>query len=250
MYLNKRFNEVMFNMSNDHINCCDGCRGRYCASKVPIFENLEENELSKIVQSIDHRQYLKGELLFDEGSTANNMFFINEGKIKLYKYTKEGKEQILHILSEGEFFGELNLVKSSIHNFNAKAIKNSKICVLSNEEMNKIIIKNPQIGIKLLQSVGERLSDIENLAQNLATNDADSRVAYLLIDMLEKTGRVNGDVKEINIQMSREDMANCVGVTRETLSRKLRSFEEEGLIKIPKIKQILILDEETLRSYI
>ncbi|MDY6011413.1 cyclic nucleotide-binding domain-containing protein, partial [Clostridium sp.] len=114
-------------MSNDHINCCDGCRGRYCASKVPIFENLEENELSKIVQSIDHRQYIKGELLFDEGSTANNMFFINEGKIKLYKYTKEGKEQILHILSEGEFFGELNLVKSSIHNFNAKAIKNSKI---------------------------------------------------------------------------------------------------------------------------
>ncbi|MDU4910054.1 Crp/Fnr family transcriptional regulator [Clostridium baratii] len=237
-------------MNNNCTNCCNDCRGEYCASKVPIFENLDCDELSEIVKSINHNRYSKGEVLFSEGSIANSMFFVNEGKVKLYKYTKEGKEQILHILSEGEFFGELNLVNSSIHNFNAQAIKNCKICSLSNEEMKNIIMKNPQIGIKLLQSVGERLDSIENLAQNLATNDADSRVAYLLIDLLEKSGNINSDKKEINIQMSREDMANCVGVTRETLSRKLRSFEDEGLIKIVKIKQILILDEEGLRDYI
>ncbi len=237
-------------MNNNCVNCCNECRGKYCASKVPIFENLDCDELSEIVKSINHKEYSKGEVLFDEGSIANNMFFVNEGKVKLYKYTRDGKEQILHILSEGEFFGELNLVNSSIHNFSAKAIKDTKICILSNEEMKKIIIKNPQIGIKLLQSVGERLANMENLAQNLATNDADSRVAYLLIDLLEKSKNVNGDKNEINIQMSREDMANCVGVTRETLSRKLRSFEEEGLIKIVKIKQIRVLDEEGLRNYI
>lgn len=237
-------------MNNNCTNCCNNCRGKYCASKVPIFENLDCDELSEIVKSINHNSYSKGEVLFSEGSVANNMFFVNEGRVKLYKYTKEGKEQILHILSEGEFFGELNLVNSSIYNFNAQAIKDCKICSLSNEEMKNIIMKNPQIGIKLLQSVGERLDSIENLAQNLATNDADSRVAYLLIDLLEKSGNINSDKKEINIQMSREDMANCVGVTRETLSRKLRSFEDEGLIKIVKIKQILILDEDGLRDYI
>lgn len=237
-------------MNNNCVNCCNGCRGQYCASKVPIFENLNCDELSEVVKSINHNVYSKGEILFDEGSTANNMFFVNEGKVKLYKYTKDGKEQILHILSEGDFFGELNLLNSSIHNFSAKAIKNSKICSLSNEEMKNIIMKKPQIGIKLLESVGERLANTENLAQNLATNDADSRVAYLLIDLLEKYGKVSGEKKEIQVPMSREDMANCVGVTRETMSRKLKKFEDENLISIPKIKKIIVLDEDGLRDYI
>ena len=237
-------------MDKNHINCCNGCRGKHCVSKVPIFENLEDDELSQVVNSIDHRVYSKNEILFDEGSIANSMFFVNEGRVKLYKYTRDGKEQILHILSEGEFFGELNLINCGIHNFSAKAIRDCKICVISNEVIKEVMVKNPHIGIKLLESAGERLSNVENLAQNLATNDADSRVAYLLMDLLEKYGEVKLGKKEIKVPMSREDMANCIGVTRETMSRKLKKFEDEGLIKIPKVKQIIVLDEENLRNYI
>ncbi len=237
-------------MEKNYMNCCNGCRGKYCASKVPIFENLEENELLQVVNSIEHRVYKKNEILFGEGSVANNMFFVNEGKVKLYKYTRDGKEQILHILSEGEFFGELNLLNCSIHNFSAKAIKDCKVCVISNEIMKEIIVKNPHIAIKFLESAGKRLANAEKLAQNLATNDADSRVSYLLIDLLEKYGEFKLGKKEIKVPMSREDMANCIGVTRETMSRKLKKFEDEGLIKIPKVKQIIILDEGRLRDYI
>ncbi len=237
-------------MEKNHMNCCDECRGKYCASKIPMFENLEEDELIEVINEIDHKVYNKGEILFNEGGVANNMFFVNEGKVKLYKYTKEGKEQILHILSEGEFFGELNLLTYAVHHFNAKTIKNCKICVINNDAMKKIIEKNPQIGIKFLERAGERLANAENLAQSLATNDADSRVAYLLIDLLERYEEFNRGKKEFTISMSREDMANCIGVTRETMSRKLKKFEDEGLIKIPKVKQIVILDEEGLRDYI
>lgn len=237
-------------MEKNHMNCCDGCRGKYCASKIPMFENLVEDELKEVIDEIQHKVYSKGEILFREGNLANNMFFVNEGKVKLYKYTKDGKEQILHILSEGEFFGELNLLSNGIYHFNAETIKNCKICVIDNDSMKKIIERNPSIGIKFLQSAGERLANAENLAQNLATNDADSRVAYLLIDLLERYEEFNSGRKEFTISMSREDMANCVGVTRETMSRKLKKFEDEGLIKIPKLKQIVILDEEGLREYI
>ena len=237
-------------MYKNHMNCCDGCRGKYCASKIPMFENLVEDELAEVIGQIDHRVYSKGETLFREGNQANNMFFVNEGKVKLYKYTKEGKEQILHILSEGEFFGELNLLSCSIYHFNAQTIKDCKICVINNDSMKKIIERNPKIGIKFLESAGERLTNAENLAQNLATNDADSRVAYLLIDLLERYEGGNRGKNEFTVSMSREDMANCIGVTRETMSRKLKKFEDEGLIKIPRVKQIIILDEERLRDYI
>lgn len=231
-------------------NCCNSCRGELCASKVPIFENLNNEELLEIVKTINHKEYIKGDVIFTEGNIANTLYFVNEGKIKLYKYTKDGKEQILHVLSEGDFFGELDLIKPSKYGFNAKAIVDSKICTLTKEEMKDIMMRNPEIGIKLLETVGERLAKVENLVQNLATNDVDSRMAYLITDLMEKYGEATGNNISIKLPLSREEMANYIGVTRETISRKLKKLEDENLIKIIGTKNIVILDEEGLRDYI
>ena len=236
---------------NSHCgNCCNNCRGELCASKVPIFENLNNEELLEVVNTINHKEYNKGDVIFTEGNVANTLYFINEGKIKLYKYTKDGKEQILHVLSEGDFFGELELIKPSKYGFNAKAIVDSKICTLTKDEMKDIMMGNPEIGIKVLEAVGERLSKVESLVQNLATNDVDSRMAYLLTDLMEKYGEVMEDNISIKLPLSREDMANYIGVTRETISRKLKKFEDEKLIKIVGTKNIIILDQEGLKDYI
>lgn len=231
-------------------NCCNSCRGELCASKVPIFENLNNEELLEIVNTINHKEYIKGDVIFTEGNIANTLYFVNEGKIKLYKYTKDGKEQILHVLSEGDFFGELDLIKPSKYGFNAKAIVDSKICTLTKEEMKDIMMRNLEIGIKLLETVGERLAKVENLVQNLATNDVDSRMAYLITDLMEKYGESTGNNISIKLPLSREEMANYIGVTRETISRKLKKLEDENLIKIIGTKNIVILDEEGLRDYI
>ena len=231
-------------------NCRNNCKGELCVSKVQIFENLDSKELLKIVNKINHKEYNKGDIIFTEGNVANTLYFINEGKIKLYKHTKDGKEQILHILSEGDFFGELELIKPSKYGFNSKAIVDAKICTLTKDEMKDIMIDNPEISIKLLEAVGERLSRVENLVQNLATNDIDSRMAYLIIDLMKECGKKSGSNISLNLPLSREDMANYIGVTRETISRKLKKFENEGLIKILGTKNIVILDEERLKNYI
>lgn len=228
---------------------CGKC-SRFCASRVPIFENLDCNELEEIVEEIEHKTFDKGTMIFSEGSEANTLFFINEGKIKLYKYNKDGKEQILHILTNGDFFGELDLIKSSTYKFNAKAMDNAKICTLKKSEVKNIIMKKPEIAIKLLESVGERLAAIENLAQNLSTNDVDARIAYLLINLMDKYSEEEDGKKLIKLPLSREDMANYIGVTRETISRKLKKLEEEELIQLIGTKKILILDEEGLKDYI
>lgn len=229
---------------------CRECNKKLCAAKVPIFENLSCDELEEIVKKINHRVYKKNDIVFSEGNQANTLYFVNEGNIKLYKYNKDGKEQILHMLSDGDFFGELDLVKISEYKFNAKAIKDTKICSLKNDEMKTIINKKPEIAIKFLESLGQRLSAIENLAQNLSTNDIDARIAYLLINLMDKHLEVSDGVKSIKLPISREDMANYIGVTRETISRKLRKFEDENLIKVIGTKKILILDEDGLKNYI
>ena len=232
-------------------NYCISCKKGACVTSVPIFNNLDYDQLLKISQIMEGVSYDKGNIIFTEGNNGDTLYFIYEGKIKLYKYTKDGKEQILNILSDGDFFGELNLLKNSTYNFNAKAITDCKVCTLTNEQFKNIIIERPEISIKVLEAIAERLSNMEQLIQNLATNDIDSRVAYLLSELCENYGvREKNNTILIELPISREDMANYIGVSRETISRKLKKFEEEGIIILRGTKKIIVIDKEVLDNYI
>jgi CRP-like cAMP-binding protein len=129
------------------------------------------------------------------------------------------------LFSEGDFFGELELLKPYKYGFNSKTIVASKICTLTKDEIKNIIMKDPEIGVKILEAIAERLSKVESLVQNLATNDADSRMAYLIIDLMEKYGENIDGKLSIKIPLPREEMANYIGVMRETISRKLKSLK-------------------------
>lgn len=229
---------------------CQHCKNKLCASKVSIFSTLSREELEEIVSLIGHRDYRKGEMVFLEGEKSNSLYIINEGQIKLFKYTKEGKEQILHILSEGEFFGELSLLKEEEVAFNAEAITPLKICTLTKERLNNILLKQPEISLKILERVGERLSKVEKLVQNLATIDVEARMAALLMEFKDQYGVQTYKGIEIKLPLTREDMANYIGVTRETISRKLTKLQQEGLIQLIGNKKIVILDEERLKDYL
>ncbi|WZL72311.1 Crp/Fnr family transcriptional regulator [Clostridiaceae bacterium 35-E11] len=230
-------------------SCCERCAHQLCASKVSIFSNLNRQELIDIIKMTGHRSYKKGETVFMEGEEADTLYLIREGKIKLFKYTKDGKEQILHILSEGDFFGELNLLKKGQYGFYAEAISPAKLCTLTKDKMRNLFTEKPEIGLKVLEVIAERLSKLETLAQNLATNEVETRLAYLLLDLKEKYGRATQSGIEIKLPITKQDMSNYTGVARETISRKLKKLEEEGVIKLIGTKKILIIDEEKLEEY-
>ena len=105
------------------------CKG-HCASGIPLFYNLDCTELLEVVKAIGSREVKKGDVIFQEGGISNSLCFINEGKVKLYKYTKDGKEQILSILSKNDFVGDLELLKESPHKFNAEAIEDCKLSLI------------------------------------------------------------------------------------------------------------------------
>lgn len=234
------------------IHCnCESCTHKLCAKKVPIFSFLSEEELLKIINMTGHKSYKKGDMLCMQGERADTLFIINEGKVKLSKITKEGKEQIVHIFTSGDFFGELSLFSSDeSYNFDVTAISDVKICTLSKDDMNKIIMINPEISLKLLQVITKRLTQTENLAQNLATNDAEIRIAFMLLEFGEKYGIATEEGLQINLPINREEMANYAGVTRETISRKLSIFEELGIISLKGNKVLIIKELDTLKSYV
>lgn len=230
---------------------CGNCNHSLCAKKVPIFSFLSDDELIKIIDMTGHKVYKKGAMLCSQGEKSDTLFIINEGQVKISKLTKEGKEQIVHIFTSGDFFGELSLFSNDeIYNFDAYAISNVKICTLTKQDMDRIIMNNPQISLKLLQVISKRLSQTENLAQNLATNDAEIRIAFMLLEFGEKYGIAVNQGLQINLPINREEMANYVGVTRETISRKLSIFEELGIISLKGNKVLIIKQIDMLKSYV
>ncbi|WP_443661361.1 Crp/Fnr family transcriptional regulator [Clostridium sp.] len=230
---------------------CTNCNHSLCAKKVPIFSFLSDDELAKIVDMTGHIVYKKGDILCSQGAKSDTLFIINEGQVKISKLTKEGKEQILHIFTSGDFFGELSLFSNDeIYTFDAFAISNVKICTLTKQDMDRIIMKNPEISLKLLKVISKRLTQTENLAQNLATNDVEIRIAFMLLEFGEKYGASVNEGLQINLPINREEMANYVGVTRETISRKLSIFEELGIIGLKGNKVLIIKQIDKLRSYV
>lgn len=230
---------------------CGNCKNELCVKKVPIFSFLSDQELLEIKSLTGHREYKNGEALCHEGEKSETLFIINEGKVKLSKITKDGKEQIIHILSSGDFFGELSLFnEGETHNFSAFAISKVKICTLTKAEMHKIIVSNPNISIKILTEVTKKLAQTENLAQTLATNDAEIRIAHMLLEFAEEYGIKKQAVIEIKLPINREEMANYTGLTRETISRKLSKLEELDIIEMIGNKIIIVKDEEGLRDYV
>ena len=222
-----------------------------CTKKVPIFWSLSDEEILKIANMTKHMEYKKGKMLLHEGEQSDTLFIINSGKVKVSKYTVDGKEQILYILTSGDFFGELHLFnQDEVNNFSVSAIEDTKICLLTKDDMDFIMEENSEIALKLLKAVTKRLAHTENLAQNLATKDPEVRIAHMLLEFSQKFGIKKNEGILIELPITREEVASYVGVTRETISRKFSKFENLGLITLSGNKQLFIKNQVALREYI
>lgn len=227
---------------------CKKCLNKCLAKDIPMFSMLEDTELNKISKLIVNKQFEKGKVLFLEGELADTLYIINTGKVKIHKYTKEGKEQILFILSHGEFIGALNLLKSGHYEFNAEVLEDSSICTLSKHDFDKILLKNPQITLKILEKIHDRLVLLEDLVQTLSTKDIEARIAGLLITLIKDFGSESDEGIVLEIPLSREELGNYVGITRETISRKLTVLQDDGIIELVGTKKIIIKDLSRLKK--
>ena len=227
---------------------CESCK-ELCAKNISIFSTLSTEELLKIVNMTEHKSFKENDVLCREGEKSDKLFLIREGRVKICKITKEGKEQIVYVLSKGDFFGENNIFTSNnISNFSAYAIIDVKLCILKKENLEKILIKNPEISLKIIQEMADRINSAENLAQTLATRDVEARLATVLIEFMNKYGQKKEEEIYINLPLNREQIANYCGITRETVSRRLSKFDKLGIIKLQGNKGLIVKDKEALFS--
>lgn len=226
------------------------CSGDYCAKKVSIFSGLNDQLLGEVVNNVDRKHFVKGDIVFEVGQISDRLYIVNSGRIKIFTYNKEGKEQILYILNEGDFIGELSLLKKTSFEFNAAALEDSSVCTVSKQHFDAIIKGNPDITLKILEALHDRLVKLENLVQNLNTKDIEARIASMLLSFLRESGKAAVSGAVLELPLNREEMGNFIGTTRETVSRKLAVLQDDGILEFEGNKKVIIKDIEALEQLI
>ncbi|SFE88015.1 Crp/Fnr family transcriptional regulator [Alteribacillus iranensis] len=213
----------------------------HCIQLVPIFQNLETEEMERIA-SLSHVQtYDKGDMIYHAGEEENFLYIVHKGKVKVTRLMENGKEQLLRILESGDFMGELALFTKNIHDSYAESSSPTELCVITREDFQEILAKHPEISMKVLEEVSHRLSQAEKLMTQLSAQDAEIRIASYLLDLAEEQHTNN-----IVLPMSKKDIASYLGTTQETLSRKLSSMQEKGWINQKGHRHIRLLEKESL----
>jgi len=170
-------------------NCCGHqCKQELCVQKVPIFSALNYEELIKISDLVVHREYQKGESLLREGEKPGCVFIMNEGSAKAFKYTQDGREQILYVFSEGDFFGEQYLIGDRAAAYHVEALETVKSCMLSKNDFHRLLTNYPDIAIKIIETLDDRLSYMEQSLQSMGVRSVDARVASLLLHYADTYG--------------------------------------------------------------
>lgn len=228
---------------------CNHCHNSLCIYKVPIFSSLDSDDLEKIASLIVHKEYKKGEFILRAGDRLDGIIIMNTGSAKALKYTGEGREQILYVFLEGDFFGEQYLLSNEISTYSVEALTPVKVCMLMKEQFKELLYQYPKIGVKVIEELGSRLTRLESTLQSMGVRSVDARIASLLLEYSKKYGKVVEEGELISLPLSREGIANYLGIARETLSRKLSSLENDGIIRTINNKSILITNKEELMQF-
>lgn len=227
---------------------CSNCERSYCMREIALFSSLSDEEMALISEEAVTHSYKRGESIFAQGDKANHLYIVCQGKMKIKKYTVDGKEQILYILSAGDFIGAFNLLKADHFDFTAEALEETVISTVSRAGFISVLMKNPEITIKVLEKAYERIRKVESLVDRLGTNSVDAKVAGVLLNLESLFGHKTQEGTLLTVTMNREELGAYAGITRETMTRKLKLFQELGVIRLIGTKQILILNKEALRE--
>jgi len=231
-------------MSTGH-NCshdCDVIAPAGCIARVPIFNHLKLQEMKEIMAVTDSVFYRKGEIIYRAGDRSDALYIVSKGRVKIYRLSESGKEQLLRILYPGDFTGELALFSETTHEAYAGAMEDTRLCRIRRADLQRLLLKYPSVSLRILAEFSRRLEEAEKQATRFATEKVETRLALFLIECLDPENRAN----EIMLPMSKKDLASYLGTTPETISRKLYEFEAAGYIKQKSNKKIAILDLEGL----
>ncbi|MDO8670075.1 MAG: Crp/Fnr family transcriptional regulator [Dehalococcoidia bacterium] len=212
---------------------------------VPAFSQLNDDERLEVALALREKRAKKDGFVFHEGAQATALFIVKSGKVKVFKTATDGKEQILGIFDRGDVFGAAPIFSGGKYPASAVAITPSEIYAFQKQDCLYLAQKYPKLTLGAMQVMTDRLKKAHELARDLASQTVAQRTAGLLVRLAGEFGVQSGDGIRIDLALSRDDLAEMVGTSRETFIRALSRLAREGIISLVK-RSIIIVDKQAL----
>ena len=208
---------------------------------VSIFSDLSDVKLASIYKKMTPYSYSKGEFIVMEEMEGQQCYFITHGSVKITRSSKEGREVILAILTAGEFFGEMSLLDGETRSANVLTLEETKVLALNRNDFMATLEEYPRISIQLLKELTIRLRKSDLQIASLTLSDAEKRIGLCILRLAGEQGTIMQGHVKIKKFPFQHDIANMAGTSRETVSRTLVLFEQNGLIQ-REGRQLTIVD--------
>jgi CRP/FNR family transcriptional regulator len=216
--------------------------------RIPFFSSLPQRGQEEIVAPLlQEERYRQNEYLFYEGDSAQGLFIVEEGQVKIIKHSPRGKDMILHLLGPGEMFGEVAAFDGGPSPASAQAFEDATVFHLPQRDFLRLLHEYPSVALRVIEDLGHKLRDAHDLIRALTADTVEKRIATVLLKLAEKLGRSEERGIRLKIQLSRQDLADMAGTTIETAIRVLSKFSKDQLL-MKEGKDIIILDRGALTS--
>jgi len=195
-------------------------------SDFDLFNKLEENEISNVLSHIHSRTFRKNTQIITEGDGSHSLYFLLDGKIKVYLNDDSGKEIIINIHKPGDFFGELGLIKSIPRTASIMTVTESKIGIMQESDFKHCLVSHPDFSMALIENLSSRLIDATETIRKLGLMDVYQRIAVTFLSLSEE----RDGVRVIPEKLTQQNIANRVGASREMVARILKDLRSGGYI--------------------
>jgi CRP/FNR family cyclic AMP-dependent transcriptional regulator len=210
--------------------------------RVPLFSDLSEVELARFAEVTRDREYPKNSVILFEDDPGDALYIVSAGQVKVVLIGEDGREVILSVLGDGDFFGEMALIDDEPRSAHVIAMKDSQLLVLRRVDFQAQLEAHPKIGLKLLRVLVQRLRRADEKIGGLVLLDVNGRVARLLLDLAAEGGG-----PRITRRLTHHTIAQMIGSSRETVSRAMRELVDRGLIEVTR-REISITNRDGLAT--
>jgi CRP/FNR family transcriptional regulator len=212
-------------------------------SAIPIFNGLPDDQIAAIKRIAREKPVNKGEIIFSEGDEGQGFFVVAEGRVKIYKMSPEGKEQILHILGRGQPFGEVSVFAGQKFPANAQALDSGRVLFFPRVAIMDLIAANPSLALNMLAVMSKKLRQFAVQIESLSLKEMPARLASYLIYLAQE----QQSEEAVTLKISKGQLASILGTIPETLSRVFAKLSGQNLIRV-RGKTITLLDRSGLED--
>lgn len=212
-----------------------------------LFSALDETELAAFARRTTIRRMSAGQLLFSEGEPCSGLYVIAAGRVRIFKMSPSGREQVLTIEGAGSSIAELPVFDGGPYPASAAAVEESQLLFVSRSDFRACCLEHPEVSLKVLQVVGSRLRRLVGIIEELSFTSVRQRLIAWLLRELQAHGRSSAHGATLELGISHQEIAAQIGTVRELVSRNMARLQAEGLVQV-KGHEVTILDRHGLEA--